>query len=196
MALACSAGGLPALQQITSGLATDSPAAFIVLRHQDPRYGDHLAGILQRRTRMPVAFAHDGDVLVPGRILVAPPGYHTLVSRDFTVVLVRSGDRPPYRPSADLLFTSMAIAAAGKAIAVVLSGYGNDGATGAAVIHHLGGTVIAGDKSTSPVFAMPNAAISRDEIVDHVVPVNTIARLLTTLFASGPSESVAAAAPR
>ncbi|HEY7596186.1 MAG TPA: chemotaxis protein CheB, partial [Actinophytocola sp.] len=139
--------------------------------------------ILAQRTVLPVTTARDGDRLVAGRVFVAPAGYHTLVVNNGALALIVSGDRPPYRPSADLLLTTMAVAAGPRAIAVVLSGYGIDGATGATAVHHLGGAVIASDKSSSAVFSMPYATINRDEIIDHVVPVGGIAALLVRLVA-------------
>ncbi|WP_130513570.1 chemotaxis protein CheB [Krasilnikovia cinnamomea] len=192
VALVCSAGGLEPLCEILADLPRRFPAAVIVLRHQSPTAADRMAPILRARTALRVKTAADGDALVPGRVLVAPAGNHTLVSPDGMITLIDSGERPPYRPSADLLLTTLAMAAGPRAIAVVLSGYGNDGATGASVIHRLGGVVIASDAATSPVFAMPQAAIERDAVVDHVVPVGAIAALLQSLAervidASGPA---------
>ncbi|MEU4421525.1 chemotaxis protein CheB [Actinoplanes sp. NPDC024001] len=204
VALVCSAGGLPAIEHILSELTPGFPAAVIVLRHHNPYARDRLAAILRRSSRLPVWPARDGDQLIAGQVLVAPAGYHTVVTCDRTIALVPSGDRPPYRPSADLLLTSMAVAAGSQAIAVVLSGYGNDGATGATAVHHLGGMVVASDEPSSAVFAMPNATISRDEIIDHVCPVGEIAALLaasltdrvTPLCRNHLSPAPAADAPR
>ncbi|MFI1991551.1 chemotaxis protein CheB [Actinoplanes sp. NPDC020271] len=191
VALVCSAGGLPAIEEILSGLPPDFPGAVITLRRQDPRaHRDLLAEILNRSSRLPVEFACHGGHLAAGRVLVAPTGFHTLVNCSYEVTLVPSDDRPPYRPSADLLLTSMALAAGRRAIAVFLSGHGNDGATGAAAIHRLGGTVVAVDGSTSTVSAMPYATISRDKIIDHVVPVERIAGLLTAITADPPLKLV------
>jgi two-component system, chemotaxis family, protein-glutamate methylesterase/glutaminase len=72
----------------------------------------------------------------------------------------------------------------------VLSGYGNDGATGATAVHRVGGLVIASDQASSQVFAMPYATINRDEIIDHVVTVDQIAALLTDLVSKGPQAVV------
>ncbi|MBB4742752.1 two-component system chemotaxis response regulator CheB [Actinoplanes octamycinicus] len=197
VALACSAGGLPAIEQILAGLPAGFPGAVIVLRHHDPRTRrDLLTDIRRRSSRLPVESARDGDRLTAGRVLVAPGGFHTLITCEYAVTLVPSGDRPPYRPSADLLLTSMALACGSRAVAVVLSGYGNDGATGATAIHCLGGTVVASDESTSTVFAMPYATISRTEIIDHVVPVEKIADLLTAITADPPPTDRAPAALR
>lgn len=186
VALVCSTGGLDAVQCILEGLPATFLGALIVLRHHDPRAVDHLAPVLRRHTVLPVASARDGDTLLAGRVLVAPTRYHTLVSAGARIALILSGDRPPYRPSADLLLTSMALSLGPRAVAVVLSGYGNDGATGATAVHRFGGTVIVSNRATSQVFGMPSATIDRYEVVDHVTAVDHIAALLTTVIAARP----------
>jgi two-component system chemotaxis response regulator CheB len=191
VAMVCSTGGLAALIEIIAELPPDFPAAVIVLQHHDPQAPDRLAEILQLTSTLPVATARDGDQLSAGRVFVAPAGHHTLVTVHRTIALVISGERPPYRPSADLLLTSLAVAVQTRAVAVVLSGYGNDGATGATAIHRMGGLVVASDQSTSSVFSMPNATISRDRIIDHVVPVGDIAVLLAELL-RGPEPGLSA----
>lgn len=184
VALVCSQGGLEALSCVLSPLPTDFSAAVIVLQHHSPDTVSALAEILDRRTALPVSWVRDGAALIPGRVMVAPPGSHTLVTGHRTTALIPSGERPPYRPSADLLLTSLALSAGSQAIAVVLSGRGIDGATGATAVHHFGGQVIASDAATSTVFAMPEATINRDEIIDHVLAVDDIAALLVASAAA------------
>ena len=99
------------------------------------------------------------------------------------MALIESGARPPYRPSADLLLTSLALAVGSRAVAVVLSGHGIDGATGATAVHHFGGMVIASDEATSTEYSMPGATIGRDTIIDHAIALDEIAALLLTLTA-------------
>src|SRR3954463_10861205 len=100
-----------------------------------------------------------------------------------------SGVAPPSRPSADLLLTTLAIAAGPRAIGVVLSGGGHDGATGASAIHAFGGTVLATDEASSSSFSMPQAAIARDDAVDHVVALDGIAALLKSLVGAPTLET-------
>jgi two-component system, chemotaxis family, protein-glutamate methylesterase/glutaminase len=159
------------------------PAAVGVLQHHDPTMPSMLAAILSRRTTaMPVTTAADGDALTPGRVLVAPAGHHLLATTAGTVALIASGDTPPPRPSADLLLTSLALTAGPRTTAVVLSGSGSDGSTGATAVHHFGGTVIATDKATSTHFGMPSATMGRPTITDHVVALDEVADLLTALI--------------
>jgi two-component system, chemotaxis family, protein-glutamate methylesterase/glutaminase len=184
IALVCSAGGLDALAQVLGPLPADFPGALLVLQHIDPTAQSSLTAILGRRTALAVADAVEGTELSPGHVLVAPPGRHTLVTGDGRVALIESGDRPPYRPSADLLLTSLALALGRRAVAVVLSGHGIDGATGATAVHHFGGLVIASDEATSTEFSMPGATIGRDTIIDHAAPLGDIPTLLLALAAS------------
>lgn len=181
VALVCSAGGLDALSSVLSPLPAQLPAAVIVLQHSDPEHHSALAAILDRRTDLPVAPAQEGDLLMPGRVLVAPSGRHTLITAASKIALIPSGTRPPYRPSADLLLSTLAIAAGPRVIAVVLTGQGNDAATGATAVHHFGGTVIATSAETSTRPAMPLATTTRTNITDHVVALNDVPALLIAL---------------
>lgn len=184
VALVSSAGGLAATSAILADLPADLRAAVIVLQHGPPDHESLLAQILARRTDLRVAVAVDGAPLEPGTVLVAPPGQHTLVTGARRVLLIESGAFPPSRPSADLLLTTLAIAVGPAAMAVILSGGGHDGTTGATAVHRLGGAVIATDKATSQNFSMPSAAIGRDAIVDAVVPLPDAARWLIDRLSS------------
>ena len=183
VALVCSAGGLNALTQILSRLPADFPGAVVALQHMDPLRPSLLVDILCRSSTLPVHFAEDGDLLEPGVVLVCPPGRHALVT-DGSLRLIASGSVPPSRPSADLLLASLAVTAGPRAIAVVLSGAGHDGATGATAVHDLGGVVIASDLPSSTIPSMPLAAIGRDDVVDHVVPLDDNPALLVRLVGS------------
>lgn len=197
VALVCSAGGLRALMTVLGGLRADFPGAVIVLQHQQPDRVSRLAAILDRHCVLPVADAVHGGRLRAATVAVVPPGKHALVTADDEIALIDSGDRPPYRPSADLLLTSLALVAPHRSIAVILSGEGHDGATGALALHELGGQVLASDEATSNHFSMPSAAIARDEAVDEVVPLGAMADRLTALLADrrrGPATGTAAVA--
>jgi two-component system chemotaxis response regulator CheB len=181
VALVCSTGGLDALTQVLAPLPDDLPAAVIVLQHISPDHPSELAELLNQRTALTVTVAIDGTALTPGQVLVTPPGKHTLIAGDQTIALIPSGTIPPYRPSADLLLTTLAASAGKRVIAVVLSGRGNDAATGASAVHRFGGTVIASTALSSTQAAMPQATIDRHNAVDHVVSLSDIAALLQTL---------------
>jgi two-component system chemotaxis response regulator CheB len=181
VALVCSAGGLQALISVLRPLPADFPAAVIALQHQSPDKPSHLAPILARNCALPVSAARHGAALRAGTVVVVPPGKHALVTVGNRLALISTDHSPPYRPSADLLLTSLALVAARRTIAVILSGGGSDGATGAVAVHDFGGTVIAADKASSEWFGMPEAAIGRDDAVDQVLPVGEIPALLISL---------------
>ena len=181
VALVASAGGVDALSRVLEPLPEDLPAAIIAQLHIDPASKSFLTAILSRHCALPVVTTEDGMELLPSRVHVTPPGSHLLVTADARAALIECGAFPPSRPSADLLLTTMAMAAGPRAIAVVLTGHGHDGATGATAIHRFGGTVLASDKTSSEVFSMPSATIARDHAVDHVVALDDIPELLVAL---------------
>lgn len=186
VALVCSSGGLDALRRVLGRLPSDFGAAVVVLRHQAPWAPDLLADLLAGSCPLPLRTAGDGDPLKPGSVLVVPPGTHAVATTADTLVLVPSDGVPPYRPSADLLLSSLAVAAGPRVVAVVLSGLGHDGATGVSVVHRLGGTVLASDRESSPYYAMAEAAIARDGAVDRVLPVDAIGDELAEIVRAGP----------
>jgi two-component system chemotaxis response regulator CheB len=184
VALVASAGGVDALSRVLSGLPAELPASVIVLLHVSPDRESVLPDILRRVCALGVEPARDGDELSPGHVLVAPAGRHLLITPALRVALIESGAFPPSRPSADLLLTTLAIAAGPRAIAVVLTGKGHDGATGATAVHRFGGTVLATDAASSQFFAMPSATIERDGAIDRVVDLDELPALLTTLVSA------------
>jgi two-component system chemotaxis response regulator CheB len=180
VAFASSAGGLAALSTVLEQLPADFPAAIAVVQHLDPRHRSLMSEILSRRTRLVVKQARDGNLLQPGEVVVAPPNRHLLVNSDGTLSLTSTELVHFVRPSADLLFESVAASFRERAIAVVLTGSGTDGAMGVRAVKKMGGTVIAQDQATSEVFGMPDAA-ARTGVVDFVLPLAEIAPALVTL---------------
>jgi two-component system chemotaxis response regulator CheB len=184
IALASSAGGLSALSEVLSGLPADFPAAIAVVQHLDPRHRSLMAKILNTRTQLSVKEAAQGDQLTNGTVYIAPPDRHLLVSSDGTISLSNSEMVHFVRPSADLLFESVAGSYKDRAIAIVLTGSGTDGSMGVKAIKKMGGTVIAQDEATSEFFGMPSAAI-HSGCVDFVLPLSDIAAALITLVMTG-----------
>jgi two-component system chemotaxis response regulator CheB len=184
VAIAASAGGLRALSEVLSRLPADFPAAIAVVQHLDRRHPSMMADILSRRTALAVKQAAEGDVLRPGKVVIAPPDRHLLVNRDGTFSLTQTELVHFLRPSADLLFESVAASFRERSIAVVLTGTGSDGAMGVTAIKKMGGTVIAQDQATSEFFGMPSAAIQTGH-VDRVLPLDAIAPALVALATAG-----------
>jgi two-component system chemotaxis response regulator CheB len=184
IALVASAGGLAAVSEVLEGLPVELNAAVIVLIHQQPDRESALVSLLRRRSSLPVEAAQENSRLRARTVLVAPPGKHVLIAAGPRVALVVSGPAPPSRPSADLLLVTLAMTCGPRATAVVLSGGGHDAATGATVVHHFGGTVIASDELSSEHFSMPQATIERDTAIDQIVALNDIAAVLAALVAA------------
>jgi two-component system chemotaxis response regulator CheB len=181
VALAASAGGLKALTEVLAALPRDFPAALVVVQHLDPRHRSLMAEILGRRTSLLIKEAREGDALERGLALIAPPNRHLLVNPDRTVSLSQTELVHFVRPSADLLFESTAASYKERAIAVVLTGSGRDGAMGVKAIKKMGGTVIVQDEKTSEFFGMPDAA-QQTGIADFILPLAEIAPALRTLL--------------
>ncbi len=187
IALASSAGGLTALSQVLSSLPENFPAAVVIVQHLDPRHRSLMADILSRRTRLEVCQAQEGDRLAPGHAYIAPPDRHLLVIPGGTLSLSLSELVHFVRPSADLLFESVAASYKERAIAVVLTGTGSDGSMGVQAIKKMGGTVIAQDQGSAEFFGMPAAAIATGT-VDFILPLEEIASALVTLVVTGEVE--------
>jgi two-component system chemotaxis response regulator CheB len=179
-----SAGGVTALGEILSALPGHFPAALVVVQHLWPKAKSHLAEFLGRRTELRVKQAEEGDRLHAGRVFIAPPDKHVVVNPDGTLSLCQTGRVRRVRPSGDVLFASMAVNCKERAVAVVLTGYDDDGATGAKLVKVMGGMVIAQDETSSEHFDMPRAAIATGA-VDYVLPLDQIATFLGYLAHEG-----------
>lgn len=180
VAIAASAGGVHALSEILGKLPATFPAIIVVVQHLDPRHRSLMPQIFNRRSKLPVFQAVEGMEVEPGTVYLAPPDRHTLINRDGTVSLTQTELVNFVRPSADLLFESVAAGYGERAIAVVLTGAGKDGSMGVTAIKARGGTVIVQDEGTSEFFGMPSAAI-RTGTVDFVLSLDEIPAALVTL---------------
>jgi two-component system chemotaxis response regulator CheB len=191
VAITASAGGIEALGKVLGGLPADFPVAVVVVQHISQQRTSLLARILQRRTALRVKQAESGDALAPGTVFVAPPGVHLLVEPGGYLSLAMTPKVSFVRPSGDVLFGSTAACCKDRAIAVVLTGGGRNGAAGVRLVKELGGFVIAQDEATSYQFAMPRAAIAT-KCVDLVLPLSEIAPTLVRLVKGGADAAWAA----
>lgn len=161
VALTASTGGPPALERVFSGLPASMPAAFIVVQHLPRGFSKSFARRLDNVSEIPVAEAVDGETVVPGRGYVIPHGAHGIVEHEGKEPVIRLVPGPAQHgvvPAADPLFVSVANEFGPRAIAVILTGMGSDGARGALAIRERGGETIVQDERTSVVFGMPSAA--------------------------------------
>lgn len=172
-------GGFDALKVLLGSLPASFAAPLAIVQHQgSPSAG--LAGLLQRYSELIVADAEDKDALRPGVVYLAPPGYHLLVEPGSLALSVD----PPVshaRPSIDVLFESAADVYGPRAIGVVLTGTGRDGAAGLARIKRRGGRTVVQDPATALRAAMPAAALE-SSVVDWVLPLEKIGPRLVELL--------------
>jgi len=179
VAIGASAGGVAALPAVLSGLAPGFPAAIVIVLHLDPHVRSLLASVLGRACRLPVRQAESGDMLRAGIVYVAPPGAHLTV-RGGLLVLTDAAPVHFARPSVDVLFRSVAAACGTRAVGVILSGAGMDGADGVRAIKGSGGRTVVQDPASAAHRGMPAAACATG-CADFTLPLVQIAPLLAGL---------------
>jgi two-component system chemotaxis response regulator CheB len=178
--IAASTGGPPVLASVLRALPADFPMPLLVVQHVADGFTAGLVDWLAGQTALAVRPAEQGRVLRPGEVLVAPDGLHLEVSRRG---LVHLSAAPPYRglrPSANYLFASLALAYGARALGVILSGMGDDGADGLAMLHRSGGRTVAQAAGSCAVDGMPQEAVRRG-VIDAELPVDAIAATLIEL---------------
>jgi two-component system chemotaxis response regulator CheB len=180
VAVASSAGGITALGVLLGALPVGFPVPVLVVQHLDPRHETVIAHVLGRSAQLPVKLAEAGELARPGTVYIAPPNQHLLVGAAGLLALSDSELVHFVRPSADLLFESMAGAYGARAIACVLTGTGKDGAMGVTAVKSRGGTVIAQDPESADFSGMPQAAVGTG-MVDFVLPLDEIAQVIRDL---------------
>lgn len=156
-----STGGPPALHKILGSLPPDLPCGIIVAQHMPPGFTKLLAERLNESSRLKVKEAEDGDPVTPGSCFVAPAGYQTLVEGSGNELCLRvalPGERDLYKPCVDLTMISVANTLGRKALGIILTGMGADGAYGLKAIKDKGGFTIAESEETCVVYGMPGKA--------------------------------------
>lgn len=166
--IASSTGGPQVVHKLISELPADFPAPIALVQHINAAFADSLAGWLAAASRLKVKVAKDGDALVPGTVLIAPPERHLVVLQRGRVTVREGAPVDGHIPSATLLMESAAKAYGRRAAGVILTGMGTDGAEGMLAIKQSGGVTLAQSQESCVVFGMPGAAIARNA-VDHVV---------------------------
>lgn len=175
VAIGASTGGTEALAAILTRLPAQSPGILIV-QHMPEKFTAAFASRLNGLCAVEVREAADGDLVMPGRVLIAPGGRHMLLNRQGSryTVAIRDGQYVcRHRPSVDVLFRSVAQNAGANAMGVILTGMGDDGARGLLEMRQMGSYTIAQDEETSIVFGMPREAIELGAAV-KIVPLNKV----------------------
>src|SRR5262245_32053076 len=188
VAIGASAGGVEALHAVASALPADFPVPVLIVQHMDPRHKSMLAGLLARRCRLRVKQAVQDEEMEGGTIYIAQPDMHLIV-RAGRLVLTDTKQVHFSRPSIDLLFHSVADAYGDRAIGVVLSGSGVDGADGIRSIKAKGGTTIAQHPATAAHQGMPQAARATG-CIDLTLPLEEIGPAVVSLVVPGQGDDL------
>ncbi len=187
-----STGGVEALTEVLTHLP-DSMPGIAITQHIPPYFSRVFAERVNSLAALEVREAAEGDLLVPGTVLVAPGDFHMTLSWAGTGYKVSLNQKPPVhhcRPAVDVMFRSVAECAGAKVIAAILTGMGSDGALGMKALKALGAKTIAQDEETSVVYGMPRAAAELG-VVDRVLPLQQIAPALfeSALAIAGATQS-------
>lgn len=182
VAVAASTGGPAALSTLLSGLAGAS-ATILVVQHIHPAFADGFATWLATVSGLPVTMAGDGARLASGCVYVAPGDCHLRLGPEARLVV---GPDPPtlHRPSADVLFRSVAEHGGRGAVGVLLTGMGEDGAAGLLAMRQAGARTFAQDEASSAVYGMPRAA-ERIGAAEQILPLDELAAAVRDGLRSG-----------
>ena len=171
-----STGGPAALGLILPELPAGFPLPVLVVQHMPPLFTRFLAERLHSTCRLPVEEAGQGVPVNAGKILIAPGDFHLKVSLSGGGVLACLDQSPPQnscRPAVDALFTSVGEVYGGAAIAVILTGMGQDGLRGTQILKGQGASVLAQDEASSVVWGMPGAVVNAG-LADRVLPLDQV----------------------
>ena len=178
VAIASSTGGPNALRDVLQALPQDLNVPVLIVQHMPKMFTKLLAERLNRSCRINVQQAYTGAVVRPGDVWIAPGDSHMIVERQGAEIKLATNDAPPEnscRPSADVLFRSVAHIFGGRSLAVILTGMGKDGLDGSRCMSKKGAFVIAQDERSSVVWGMPRA-VTEAGVADKVMPLSDIGR--------------------
>jgi two-component system, chemotaxis family, protein-glutamate methylesterase/glutaminase len=170
LAIGASTGGVSALSRLLSKLPDRLPP-IVIVQHMPKDYPERFAARLRAELRRDISEARDGEILQPGSVRIAPGDRHLRVARKGTALLTVLEEAAPvsgHCPSVDVLFESVARVVGGRAVGVILTGMGRDGALGLATMRRAGGACLGQDKDSSVVYGMPRAALEVGAIDEEV----------------------------
>lgn len=182
VAIASSTGGPLALSVILGAFPEPFPCPIVIAQHHSDGFVPGMVEWFQRVARIPVKLAENGEALVPGTAYVSPSERHMQVTPSHRVALEERQPEDVYRPSCDALLSSVARSYGARAIGVILTGMGSDGANGMQDIKAAGGVTIAQNEESCAIFGMPRVAIERG-CIDKVLSLDRIASEIVSLVA-------------
>jgi len=175
--MATSTGGPNALSEVFKNFPADFPVPIVIVQHMPPLFTAMLADRLTASSPLKFHEGAEGQLLEAGHAYIAPGGKHMEVRRVVGKFYLHLHESPPEnscRPAADVLFRSVVAACGGNVLGVVMTGMGQDGSRGCALIHEKNGQVVVQDEATSVVWGMPGY-VAQSGYADKIVPLNQIA---------------------
>ena len=171
IAIGISTGGPDALRVVFSNLDPDLKVPIVVVQHMPPGFTNEFAKSLDRICPLNVKEAADGDEVIPGRILIAQGNKHLEIEKKAGGTVARLSDAPlvsGHRPSADVLFASVAMSYTNRALGVIMTGMGRDGAQQLGTIYREGGITLGQDEASAVVYGMPRVAYELGHVMEQV----------------------------
>jgi len=184
IAIGISTGGPNALQFVLSQIPADFLSTIIVVQHMPEGFTEMFAKRLDECCALEIHEARSGDLLLAGRVLICPGNRHIMVRRMPRGDMVVLSDGPPvngHRPSADVLFHSVAQEFGLTAVGILMTGMGDDGAEGLGALKAAGGMTIAQSEDTCVVSGMPRAAILKG-YANKIIPLDGVASYLVSNY--------------
>lgn len=183
LSIGISTGGPNALRQMFQDLEADFPLPILVVQHMPAGFTFEFAKSLSRICPLEVKEAEDGDLIRKGRILIAPGDHHMIVEKRSLANVARLHQDPQvngHRPSAGVLFQSVAKTYGPYAMGLIMTGMGRDGAAEIGEIYAAGGLTAAQDEGSCVVYGMPRVALEMGNI-ERVIPLEEMARQITEI---------------
>jgi two-component system chemotaxis response regulator CheB len=180
IAIGISTGGPDALRVVFANLDADLKQPILVVQHMPAGFTLEFARSLDRLCPLEVKEAEEGDVVRSGRVLIAPGNKHIEVERKSLGTIVHLSDDPPvngHRPSADVLFASVAMAYTNHTLGVIMTGMGRDGAQQLGTIYKEGGVTLGQDEASAVVYGMPRVAFELGHVMEQVSLENMASRI-------------------
>lgn len=187
VAIGTSTGGPNALSDLVPLLPPNFPVPVVIVQHMPPIFTKFLADRLSAKSQIPVLEAVNYQKLLPGHAYIAPGDFHMMVERSKEGVRIRTQQEQPEnscRPAVDVLFRSVADVFRGDALAVIMTGMGQDGLRGCGRVREEGGQILAQDESSSVVWGMPGY-VAHAGLADLILPLGLIASEIVRRVAVG-----------
>jgi two-component system chemotaxis response regulator CheB len=181
VAIAASTGGPAALHRILTILPADFPVPILVVQHISRGFAPGFAGWLDKASPLRVKMAEEGEALRPATVYVAVDDHHLCLSASRRIHLSTAPAVGGFRPSATVLFESVAAAFGGNALAVILTGMGRDGVDGLRAIRRAGGRTVAESEATAVIYGMPAAAVHAG-LADFILPLDEVCAAVAGLL--------------